>query len=196
MGSLRLTLCTGILAVAVFAPTAHAADAGSVSVTPASPAPGADVALRVRGCSGRQGIAVSDAFVSDARLTGSEGTLSGATRVRSSVRPGGYDVRITCADYVITGRITVAGGGTVQSGRYEEPGREPTGAASPVAPVPTGAASPVAPVPAGGGGTAHFATVATTESGPDTLQSVTGLALAGIAAAAVGLRARRSRGTR
>lgn len=192
MGSLRLTLCTGILAVAAFAPAAHAADGGSVSVTPAAPAPGTDVSVRVHGCSGRQGTAVSDAFVADAQLTGSQGTLSGETRVRSSLRAGAYDVRITCADFVISGRITVVDRGTAPGtapnqavGPFQDPGR-----------LFGGAPSPVAPVPAGGGGTAHFATVATTDSGPDTGQAVTGLALAGIAAAAVGLRTRRGRGTR
>ncbi|MGW3203204.1 hypothetical protein [Streptomyces sp. NPDC001135] len=182
MGSLRLTLCTGILAVAAFAPAAHAADGASVSVTPAFPGPGSDVSLRVRGCSGQQGTATSAAFVSDARLTGSQGALSGETRVRSSLRPGVYDVRITCADSVITGKVTVGGAGAGQSA---EPGRQPTADTT-----------PVAPVNAGGGGTAHFATVATSGSGPDTVQSVTGLALAGIAAVAVGLGARRSRRTR
>jgi hypothetical protein len=181
MGSLRLTLCTGMLAVTAFAPAAHAADAGSVSVTPAYPAPGSDVSLQVRGCSGQRGSAASAAFVSDAPLTG-QGTLSGETRVRSSLQPGVYDVRITCAGHLITGKVTVAGGGAGQS---EETGRQPTGNAT-----------PVAPVPAGGGGTAHFATVATSESEPDTVQAVTGLALAGIAAVAVGLSARRSRRTR
>ncbi|EST25585.1 hypothetical protein [Streptomyces roseochromogenus] len=225
MGSVRLTLCTGILAAAVLAPApAHAADTGSVSVTPAAPAPGTDVGLRVRGCYGRQGTAVSPAFVSDARLTGGQGSLSGETRVRSSLKPGAYDVKVTCADYVISGRITVgdrgtgAGRGTGSdrgtvgdrgagtdrgtgtdtgtgsargtgagrgSGQSAEPGRKPADGAS-----------PVAPVRAGGGGTAHFATVATTESGPDTVQAVTGLALAGIAVVAVGLRARRSRDPR
>ncbi|MEU2713381.1 hypothetical protein [Streptomyces sp. NPDC007205] len=185
MGSLRLTLCTGILAVTALAPAAHAApaaDAGPVSVTPALPGPGTDVSLRVRGCSGRQATAGSAAFVSDARLTGSQGTLSGETRVRSSLGPGVYDVTITCAGSVITGKVTVAGKGAGQSA---EPGR-----------LPTGDATPVAPVNAGGGGTAHFATVATSASEPDTAQSVTGLVLAGIAAVAVGLGARRSRRTR
>jgi hypothetical protein len=56
------------------------------------------------------------------------------------------------------------------------------------------ASSPTAPVHAGGGGTAtHFATVATSESGPDTAEAVTGLGLAGAAALAVGLRAHRGR---
>lgn len=181
MGSLRLTLCTGILALTAFAPVAHAADAGSVSVTPAVPAPGSDVSLQVRGCSGQQGSATSAAFVSDAPLTGGQGTLSGETRVRSSLEPGRYAVRITCADHVITGKVTVAGKGAGPS----EPGRRPTPNAT-----------PVAPVQAGGGGTAHFATVATDESAPDTGQAVTGLALAVIAAVAVTLGARRSRHTR
>ncbi|GHD99410.1 hypothetical protein [Streptomyces alanosinicus] len=197
MGSLRLTLCTAVLAVTAFAPAAHAADpdSGSVLVTPASPAPGTDVALRVKGCSGPRGTAVSGAFVSDALLTGSQGSLSGETRVRTSLKPGAYAVRITCADYVISGRITVAGdgsgaagetggtGGDRGSGQGDRgSGREPGDAAT-----------PIAPVHAGGGGTAHFATVATTESGPDTVQEVSGLTLAGIAAAVVGLRARRRR---
>ncbi|MEV6111075.1 hypothetical protein AB0L59_00810 [Streptomyces sp. NPDC052109] len=197
MGSLRLTLCTGILAATAFAPAAHAADEGSVSVTPASAAPGADVSLRVHGCSGKQGTAVSTAFVSDARLTGSQGALSGETRVRSSLKPGAYDIRVTCADYVISGRITVVDSGTGAgqgTGRYQQPAQN---AAQDPAGEPAGAAaSPIAPVDAGGGGTAHFATVATTDSGPGTVQTVTGLALAAIAAVAVGLRARRDRGTR
>ncbi|KOV94320.1 hypothetical protein [Streptomyces sp. NRRL B-3648] len=186
MGSLRLTLCTGLLAAAASAaaaPVAHAADGGSVVVTPAVPAPGDDITLRVGGCTGEQGTAASSAFVSDARLTGAQGSLTGETRVRSALTPGPYTVKVTCAGSVRTGTITVTeAGGT---GREEEP-VEP----------PAGTASPIAPVPAGGGGTAHFATVATSGTGPDTLQAVTGLALAGIAAVAVGLRARRSRDCR
>ncbi|MEU1008380.1 MULTISPECIES: hypothetical protein [unclassified Streptomyces] len=186
MGSLRLTLCTGLLAAATsaaVAPAAHAADGGSVSVTPAVPAPGDDITLRVSGCTGEQGTAASSAFVTDARLTGAQGSLTGETRVRSALTPGAYTVKVSCAGSVRTGTITVTeAGGT---GRAEEP-VEP----------PAGTASPIAPVPAGGGGTAHFATVATSGSGPDTLQAVTGLALAGIAAVAVGLRARRSRAPR
>ncbi|MEU5537098.1 hypothetical protein [Streptomyces sp. NPDC020362] len=191
MGSLRLTLCAGLLAATALGPAAYAADGGQgFSVTPASPAPGTDVALRVRGCTGSQGSAASSAFVADAALTGTQGALSGETRVRSSVAPGVYDVRITCAGTVLTSRITVAGKDSGQTGvtdlfsRFGQFGRA------------TSSPSPVAPVEAGGGGTAHFATVAGSESGPDTVQAVTGLALAGTAAAAVGLlRARRSRGT-
>lgn len=39
MGSLRLTLCSAALAVTVLTPAAHAADGGSVTVTPSSPPP-------------------------------------------------------------------------------------------------------------------------------------------------------------
>ncbi|MET7478216.1 hypothetical protein ABZT17_28160 [Streptomyces sp. NPDC005648] len=171
MGSLRLTLCAGLLGACALTPTAHAADGGggSVSVTPTSPAAGADVALRVAGCSGRTATAVSSAFVADAHLAGTGGTLAGETRVRSTAEPGSYDVKITCADFEIKGRITVVAQGT-QS-------------AAPVTP----AASPVAPVHAGGGGTAHFASVDTRSAAPGTAHAVTGLVLAGVAAVAVAL---------
>ena len=181
MGSLRLTLCTGFLAGTALFPAAHAyaADGGGVSVTPSSPAPGADVALRVTGCSGRTATAVSAAFVADARLAGADGTLAGETKVASSVRPGSYDVKISCADFVVKGKITVV------ARSRSHPSQ------APAAP-----ASPVAPVHAGGGGSAHLAAVDARAAGPGTAQAVTGLVLAGIAVAAVALLgARRSRGT-
>ncbi|MFE0509775.1 hypothetical protein ACFW2E_07570, partial [Streptomyces sp. NPDC058964] len=140
MGSLRLTLCTGILAAVTLIPTAHAAEGGGVSVTPSSPAPGADVALRVSGCGGRTATAVSDAFVSDITLAGTDGTLAGESRIRSSATPGRYDVRVSCGGARVQGTITVAAAGS--------------GAEDPSA----GLASPVAPVPAGGGGTADDGT--------------------------------------
>ncbi|MFC9928677.1 hypothetical protein [Streptomyces sp. NPDC127190] len=176
MGSIRLTLCTGLLVgAAAFGPPAHAADGDPVTVTPADPAPGAEVTLRVSGCTGRQASAASPAFVSDARLTGGPSALTGDTRVSSTAQPGSYDVKVACADRVLTGHIRVLDQAAARSGASRPP------------------ASPVAPVAAGGGGTAHFATVATSASGPDTGQAVTGLALAGGAALAVGLRARRGR---
>ncbi|MFE3639290.1 hypothetical protein [Streptomyces cellostaticus] len=201
MGSQRLTLCTGtlcagLLAVTGFTTAACATDNGQgVSVTPVSPAPGTDVSLRVRGCSATRAVATSKAFVADARLTSDMGVLSGDTRVRASVAPGVYDVRITCADVALNSRITI---GRKGAGLLPEPGDGNGGTGLPDDPpaAPITAASPVAPVAAGGGGTAHFATVATDGSGPGTGQAVTGLALAGIAAAAVGLRrSRRSQGT-
>ncbi|MFE9454914.1 hypothetical protein [Streptomyces sp. NPDC006739] len=218
MGSLRLTLCTAILALAALAPTAYAAG-GDVSVTPSSPAPGSDVTLTVRGCSGVSATAVSTAFVADARLTGGSGTLTGESRVRSSLTPGAYDVKVDCADSVVTGSITVGGftadgstvggktvGGRTAAGdtvggrtagrtaglaapRRAEPSADP---ATPVTP-----ATPTAPVRAGGGGTAPLALVDAHPTGPDAAQAVTGLVLAGGAAAAVALLgARRSRGTK
>lgn len=174
MGSLRLTLCTAVLAVAAFAPVAQAADGGSVSVTPSSPAPGTDLTLRVTGCAGKTATAASAAFVADARLTGAGGSLAGQTRVRSSIKPGSYDVKITCADFEVKGRITVVGDKST-----------------------TAPASPAAPVDAGGGWTAtHLSAMQPRATGPGTGHAVTGLVLAGVAAVAVALRSsRRSRGT-
>ncbi|MET8075793.1 hypothetical protein [Streptomyces sp. NPDC005303] len=173
MGSLRLTLCTAVLAVAAFAPAAQAGDGRGVSVTPSTPAAGADLTLRVTGCTGRTATAASAAFVADARLTGTGGGLAGETRVRSSIEPGPYDVKITCADTEVQGRITVAaaGGGTAL-------------------------ASPAAPVDAGGGWTAtHLSAMEPQVIEPGTGHAVTGLVLAGVAAVAVVLRrSRRSRG--
>ncbi|MDQ0910289.1 hypothetical protein [Streptomyces canus] len=178
MGSVRLTLCTVVLAVAAFAPAAQAADGGSVSVTPSSPAAGADLTLRVTGCAGKTATAASAAFVADARLTGADGSLAGETRVRSSIEPGPYDVEITCADFQVKGRITVvtAKGATATANAL---------------------ATPVAPVNAGGGWTAtHLSAMEPQPTGPGTGQAVTGLVLAGVAAVAVVLRrSRRSRET-
>ncbi|GLP65563.1 MULTISPECIES: hypothetical protein [unclassified Streptomyces] len=176
MGSTRLTLCTAVLAVAAFAPAAQAADGGSVSVTPSTPAAGADLTLRVTGCAGKTATAASAAFVADARLTGSGGSLAGETRVRSSIEPGSYDVKITCADFQVKGRITVV----AAKGDHA-----------------TAPATPAAPVNAGGGWTAtHLSGMEPHATGPGTGHAVTGLVLAGVAAVAVVLRrSRRSRGT-
>ncbi|MBK3578882.1 hypothetical protein JHN63_34805 [Streptomyces sp. MBT65] len=176
MGSLKVTLCAGAAVLAALTPTAYAADGGTVSVTPASPAPGSDVALKISGCDGTTGSAASDAFVADAKLVGAAGTLAGETRVRSSLEPGSYDVRITC------GSVTVKGAIKVVDNASQSPSSAP--------------ASPVAPVHAGGGGTAHLAAVNARAAGPGTAHAVVGLLLAGVAAAAVALRsARRSRRT-
>ncbi|MFF0094503.1 hypothetical protein ACFYSF_31725 [Streptomyces canus] len=183
MGSVRLTLCTAVLAVAALTPAAQAADGGSVSVTPSSPTtPGADLTLRVTGCAGRTATAASAAFVADARLTGADGSLTGDTRVRSSVEPGSYDVQVTCADFQVKGRITVAAA---------------MGAGATATATATALATPAAPVNAGGGWTAtHLSAMEPHPTGPGTGHAVTGLVLAGVAAVAVVLRrSRRSRGT-
>ncbi|MFF0157461.1 hypothetical protein ACFYRY_07950 [Streptomyces sp. NPDC005263] len=187
MGSLRLTLCSTVLAVAALTPAAYATDGDGVTVTPSSPAPGADVALRVNGCAVKSATAASAAFVTDARLTGSGGTLAGETRVRTSIRAGSYDVRISCADLQVKDKITVGHGSA-----------RPSAQASPSAQAaPPAHASPVAPVPAGGGGTATLsATEDARAAGPGTAQGVTGLVLVGVAAVAVALLgSRRSRRT-
>ncbi|MFD0315235.1 hypothetical protein [Streptomyces flavalbus] len=173
MSALRLTLCTGALVAVALTPAAYAAD-GGVTVSPAAPAPGGDIALRVTGCPGRTAVAASAAFVADARLTGTDGTLTGETRIRTALDVGVYGVRVRCGGTDREARLTVGAGGAA---------------------APTGHASPVAPVRAGGGGTAHLAT-AERSAGPGTAHTVTGLVLAGVAAVAVALRSvRRSRGT-
>jgi hypothetical protein len=176
MGSFKVTLCAGVAALtAALTPAAYAADGGGVSVTPSTPAPGNDVALRVKGCTSKTAIAVSAAFVADVRLTASEGTLVGETRVRSSLQAGFYDVKITCADFQIKDSISVVEKSSL----------------------PLSHASPVAPVHAGGGGTARLASAEEAHAnGPGTAHAVTGLILAGVAAVAVAFRsARRGRGT-
>ncbi|MEU0116176.1 hypothetical protein ABZ137_21275 [Streptomyces bobili] len=179
MGSLQVTLCAGVAAVAAtLTPTAYgyaAEPAGGVSVTPSTPAPGDEVTLKVTGCSGKKATAASKAFVSDAHLVGSGGSLAGETRVRTSIDPGSYDVTITCADFRVKGAVKVVA------------------ASAP----PSTPASPVAPVRAGGGGEAPLAAVDESRvEGPGVAHAVTGVLLAGAAAVAVALRrTRRRRGT-
>ncbi|WDO08183.1 hypothetical protein ME763_22470 [Streptomyces murinus] len=193
MGSLPLTVCSGLLVVAALGPAAqaaHAADGGTLAAAPAAPAPGAEVTLKVSGCTGSQAVAASRAFTADARLTGTQGALSGSARVGSTVGPGAYEVKVICADRVVDGRITVAAMGRAATDKTATDKAAMGKAATGKAARDKGASA--APVDA----TAHFATVATSGSGPDTAQAVTGLALASIAAVAVGLRARRGRRTR
>jgi hypothetical protein len=175
MGSPNVALCAGLLAAIAFAPTAHAQDRG-VWVTPSSPAPGGDVALRVSGCTEKTATAVSDAFVADVRLTVADGVLVGESRVRSALTAGTYDVKVDCGGSDREIPLTVVKKPT-------HPTRQPT---SP--------ASPIAPVHAGGGGTADLAAADDArETGPGTGQAVTGLVLAGVAAVAVVLRGSRRR---
>ncbi|KDN72877.1 hypothetical protein DF19_07390 [Streptomyces olindensis] len=114
MGSLRVTLCTTVLAAAALTPAAYAADTGGVSVIPATPAPGSDVTLRVTGCAQRTAVAASAAFVADARLTvtvtDGDRELVGESRVRSTLTAGTYAVKVTCGDAERTGTLTVRDG--------------------------------------------------------------------------------------
>ncbi|MFE1797779.1 hypothetical protein ACFW9L_16640 [Streptomyces sp. NPDC059517] len=209
MGSLRLALCAGAAAAAALAPTAYApsvsAADGGVRVTPGSPAPGSDVRLRVQGCTGLTGTAASAAFVADAQLTGGRGDLAGETRVRSTLDPGTYDIKVTCDgfEHKVKGTVTVADKKQREKQEQKEKRereeqreekqkrKQPDGsaAASPAAP-----ASPVAPVHAGGGGTSRLAAAEARSEGPGTRHAVVGLVLAGVAAVAVAVSsARRGR---
>uniref|UniRef100_UPI00403FF76C hypothetical protein n=1 Tax=Streptomyces sp. DG1A-41 TaxID=3125779 RepID=UPI00403FF76C len=110
MGSLRVTVCTSVLVAAAFTPAAYAADAGGVSVTPATPAPGSDVTLRVTDCAERTAVARSAAFVADARLTVTDGELVGESRVRSTLDAGTFAVKVTCGEAERAGTFTVRKG--------------------------------------------------------------------------------------
>ncbi|WP_324618297.1 hypothetical protein [Streptomyces sp. H-KF8] len=142
MGSLRLALCTGILAAAAFTPVAYAADGTDdtgVSVTPVTPAPGTDVTLEVAECAERTALAVSSAFVSEVRLTVADGVLVGESRVRSTLTAGTYPVLVDCGERARRGTIEVApardrpaAAGTAEPSKPEA--AEPTAHASPVAP--------------------------------------------------------------
>ncbi|MGC0211134.1 hypothetical protein [Streptomyces levis] len=160
MGSLRVTVCAGVLAAAALTPTTYAAyaadtadtgDAGekgatgragktaSVAVTPATAAPGTDITLRVTGCAQRTAVAASPAFVADARLTVADAVreLAGESRVRSTLTPGTYPVRVVCDDTERTGTLTVrtndrpsapgTGGAPPASGTGEVPPASGTG---------------------------------------------------------------------
>jgi hypothetical protein len=222
MCSLRLTLCAGAVVAAALAPTAYAAEAQGVVLTPASPAPGTDVRLAVRGCSGTTGTAASNAFVADARLVGKDGTLTGDTRVRSALTPGMYAVTVGCDGRKVMGVVTVGGPkASAPTGTAAAPtgtaaaptgtaaaptgtaaaptatGSAPTDTASPgVSASPSAPSSPVAPVHAGGGGTAQ-ASVDARKTGPGTRQAVVGLVLVSVAVVVVvlGRSVRRGRGT-
>ncbi|GAA2762730.1 hypothetical protein GCM10010103_17710 [Streptomyces paradoxus] len=233
MGSLRVTVCTSVLAAVALAPAAYAADEGSVSATPAIPAPGSDVTLHVTGCAQRTATAASAAFVANARLTVTgAGELAGESRVRSTIEAGSYAVRVTCGTTTRTGTLTVRDGEAARPGAASLPvpaggqqpahgdvghqpapdkgGQQPApeGGGQPSAPGgdpeafpshrPGAPASPVAPVRAGGGGAAELIAAEERGAGPGAAQGMTGLVLAGVAAAViVVLRrgVRRGRGT-
>ncbi|MEU0214135.1 hypothetical protein ABZ281_03070 [Streptomyces sp. NPDC006265] len=147
MGSLRVTVCTSVLAVVALAPVAHAADAGRVSVTPAAPAPGSDITLRVTGCAQRTAVAASAAFVADARLTVTGAReLTGESRVRSTAEAGSYAVRVTCGATRQTGTLTVRDGEARRSGSAPLPAHETAHETAPLpVPVPGAAGQPPAP---------------------------------------------------
>ena len=120
MGKRRLALCAGVLAVTAFGPAAcaaYAADGGGVSVVPAAPVPGADVALKVTGCDAREAVAQSPALVSDARLTPDGDGLTGDGRVRSTLTAGTYTVTVACDGTEHKGTVEVVRGQGGEAGR-------------------------------------------------------------------------------
>ncbi|EPJ37683.1 hypothetical protein STAFG_5261 [Streptomyces afghaniensis 772] len=124
MGSLKVTVCTSVLVAAVLTPAAYAVDAGGVSVTPATPAPGSDVTLRVPDCAERTAVARSAAFVADARLTVHDGELVGESRVRSTLDAGTYAVKVTCGGAERTGTFTVREGREGEERQRPAPGTD------------------------------------------------------------------------
>ncbi|MFH8500153.1 hypothetical protein [Streptomyces coeruleorubidus] len=167
MGSLRVTVCTSVLVAAALTPAAYAADAGGVSVTPATPAPGSDVTLRVTDCAERTAVARSAAFVADARLTVTAGELVGESRVRSTLDAGRYAVKVTCGETERTGTFTVregerrrsaSGAGSEHSSVSGTVGQPPAPGAIGQPPAPGAVGQPPAPgtvgqppMPEGGG---------------------------------------------
>ncbi|WP_374195154.1 hypothetical protein [Streptomyces sp. ISL-1] len=103
MSSGFITLrAAGVAVVLVLAPAAtaaYAADSVKVTVVPATVAPGGEVEVRVSGCTGMTGGARSQGFVANAALASRNGAgtqLFGETTVKTSVKPGTYDIGVTC----------------------------------------------------------------------------------------------------
>lgn len=176
-------------------PAAYADDSVRATVGPSRSVPGGDVEIRVSGCKGTTGTVRSRAFVVNAELAGSaRSPLSGNTMVKSSAKPGTYEVHVACdgSDHLRAGSVQV-GGRHVPA---HPPMHPATGVpAPPPTSRPTHHETPIAPVRAGGGGTAPLADgdVRTEDAGPGTPHTIIGLVLAGIAAVAVALRTSRRR---
>ncbi|MFF9811246.1 hypothetical protein ACF1G5_40245 [Streptomyces coeruleorubidus] len=151
MGSLRVTVCTSVLVAAALTPAAYAADAGGLSVTPATPAPGSDVTLHVTDCAERTAVARSAAFVADARLTVTDGELVGESRVRSTLDAGTYAVKVTCGETEQTGTFTVREGERRPSASGAGSGHSSVSGTGGQPPAPGSGDQPFASVPGAGG---------------------------------------------
>ncbi|NGO47802.1 hypothetical protein [Streptomyces ureilyticus] len=210
MGSLQLTLCagavvTGALTVALTSVPASALSMNAlpmdtdVSVSPSNPTPGSEIQVRARGCAtGTSGTAAaSRAFVADALLAGRTGELVGETRIRSTLTPGTYDVKVTCGGFGDKADDAAEPGKADEVNQADEATGTLTVVKKPPAPAPAAPSahqSPTAPVSAGGGGTARLSSVEERAEGPGTPHTVVGLVLAGVAAVAVAMRSVRRRG--
>ncbi|MBH1932883.1 hypothetical protein I5Q34_00995 [Streptomyces sp. AV19] len=193
MVSVRSALCGALTAVAVGAAPAHALDdppstrVGTVELVPVTSRPGADVQLRVSGCSGDRATAVSEAFVTDARLARDTTGHSAEATVRSTTSAGTYPVRVNCdgREDVAEGVLTVVPDAVPdgRDGRGPHDGRDGHDGHAAL----TGQdhdhehehGVPVAPVPAGGGGTAPVA-AADTPGTPGLVLGGAGVLIAGV----------------
>uniref|UniRef100_A0AAU2V9J3 Uncharacterized protein n=1 Tax=Streptomyces sp. NBC_00003 TaxID=2903608 RepID=A0AAU2V9J3_9ACTN len=182
MRILPITICAAVAAAALTVLPASAVVAeseqhGSVRVTPGTTAPGGEVDLRVRVCGGREAVAGSDAFVSQAHfMPAADGGLFARARIRVDAQDRDYDIWVTCKDSPgkASGRLTVVHGESHHDHDHSRP-------------------TPFRPVHAGGGGTATPAAAEAREQGPGTVHTVIGLALAAVAAVAVASRSARRR---
>lgn len=148
---------------------------GIVRVTPKKAKPGEEVDLRVDFCR-RSGQVSSDAFARDVELQpAADGGLYAEATIRRDVRPGTYEITVTCDPHAPDGQGKVI----VVDGHGRDGHHYPS-------------ASPVAPVHAGGGGTAGG------EAGGMSASGTTGLAVAGgavlLGAAVAVTRRRRANG--
>ncbi|WP_446042294.1 hypothetical protein [Streptomyces sp. SID1121] len=191
---------------ALGATAAQADESVRVTITPATVAPGGEVAIRVDGCKSRFGTARSQVFVLEAGLQGPvfgrEGRDEGPPP-RDEGRPardhdaaGREDGRKSSLFGQAAIKSEAASGTYEVKVRCDGHGRSGAGIVQvvhsrPTHHRPTHHASPVAPVRAGGGGTAVLAADgrdADQAEGPGARQAVIGLVLAGVAAVAVAYR--------
>ncbi|MEU6575848.1 hypothetical protein [Streptomyces sp. NPDC046805] len=187
MGSIRLTLCSGLLTAVALTPTAYAADGAGDSAIPLTPPAGTDAAVRASDC-GKAATSLYDMTIACARdsLVGKIAPVQESDRQSGHGDDSGEQSDQGDRSDSPSGRDNQSDGQSDQSGRDNQsdpassaPSAQPSGVVSP---------TPVAPVPAGGGGAARLASEdARRAAGPGTAQAVTGLVLAGLAAIAVGL---------
>ncbi|MFF3245014.1 hypothetical protein ACFYWY_15085 [Streptomyces sp. NPDC002870] len=110
--TLRTAGVAAVLVLAPAAPAAYAADSVRVTVVPAKVVPGGEVEVLVSGCQGMTGAARSQGFVTLAALASRNGAgtqLFGETTVKASVKPGTYDIGVTCdgREHPVSARVQV-----------------------------------------------------------------------------------------
>ncbi|MER5807964.1 hypothetical protein ABT143_07170 [Streptomyces sp. NPDC002033] len=95
--AVALTAATAVTAPAALA-NENDRDRGSVSADPNPVEPGGQVKIRVRGCDGDRGIAISPVFAAEAHLRSGPGdrSLYGETLISPHARPGWHEVKVKC----------------------------------------------------------------------------------------------------